>query len=99
MNVRNIKCLRCQAQMRFAGRENLQLGKTGWLLGDLPNLFAGALEVAIFTCPNCGKIEFFEANAKDQGDKEQLPQRKCPECGCTHDFDYGRCPACGYEYK
>ena len=99
MDFKNLKCLRCNAPMRFVGRENLQLGKTGWLLGDLPNLFAGALEVAIFTCPNCGKIEFFEAAAGDRNDEEHLSQRTCPKCGCTHDFDYGCCPACGHEYK
>ena len=98
MDVKNLKCLRCQSTMRFAGRENLQLGKTGWLLGDLPNLFAGALEVSIFACPNCGKVEFFEADARGESAEKPLPQRTCPKCGCTHDFDYGRCPACGYEY-
>lgn len=84
--------------MQFAGRENLQLGKTGLLLGNLPNLFAGALEVAIFVCPECGKIEFFNTDAKDESTEGSLPQRSCPKCGSTHDFDYGRCPVCRYEY-
>ena len=29
--------------MRYIKREKLQLGQTGWVLGDLPNLFAGAM--------------------------------------------------------
>ena len=45
--------------MRFAGQNKLQLGKTSWLFGDLPNLMAGALEVSIMACPACGKLEFF----------------------------------------
>ena len=43
--MKDLKCLRCGTSMDFLGEENLQLGKTGWLLGDLPNLFAGALKV------------------------------------------------------
>ena len=43
----DFNCLRCGTPMRFAGRDKLQLGKTSWLFGDLPNLMAGALEVSI----------------------------------------------------
>lgn len=41
MDRENLKCLRCGAAMKSAGRETIQLGQTGWLLGDLPNLLAG----------------------------------------------------------
>lgn len=54
-------CLRCGTPMRFAGRDKLQLGKTSWLFGDLPNLMAGALEVSIMACPACGKLDFSPA--------------------------------------
>jgi len=27
---------------------------------------------------------------------DALPQRKCPRCGKSHDFDYPKCPFCGY---
>lgn len=30
---------------------------------------------------------------------DTLPQRKCPQCGKNHDFDYPKCPHCGYEGK
>ena len=52
-------CLRCGTAMRFVGQEKLQLGQASWLLGDWPNLVAGALEVSIMACPYCGKLEFF----------------------------------------
>ena len=55
-----LNCLRCGAGMRFMGREKFQLGQTGWVLGDLPNLFAGAMEIEIYVCPKCGKLEFFQ---------------------------------------
>ena len=54
--MRDIDCLRCGARMKYMFMENLQLGKTGWILGDLPNLFAGALCADIFVCPDCGKV-------------------------------------------
>lgn len=92
-------CLRCGTAMRFVGQEKLQLGKTGWLLGDLPNLLAGALEVSIVECPHCGKLEFFSGNAVSmEGADASLPQRTCPKCGAEHDFDYPKCPLCGYTY-
>lgn len=28
---------------------------------------------------------------------DNLPQRKCPRCGKSHDFDYPKCPHCGYD--
>ena len=92
-------CLRCGKPMRFVGQEKLQLGKTGWLLGDLPNLLSGALEVCIMECPHCGKLEFFSGKA-DLGEQssDNLPQRTSPKCGAEHDFDYPRCPLCGYTY-
>ena len=88
-------CLRCNVPMRHIMSEKLQLGKTGWILGDLPNLVAGALDVHVFSCPQCGKLEFFQA--EDYYDDE-LPQKKCPNCGTIHDFDYPKCPVCKYEY-
>lgn len=88
-------CLRCGVPMRHIMTEKLQLGKTGWILGDLPNLVAGALEVHIFSCSQCGKLEFFQA--EDVFDDE-LPQKKCPNCGTIHDFDYPKCPVCKFEY-
>ena len=29
---------------------------------------------------------------------DSLPQRKCPQCGKEHDFDYPRCPFCGFDH-
>ena len=94
-------CLRCGTAMRFVGQEKLQLGQTSWLLGDWPNLVAGSLKVSIMACPHCGKLEFFSggdvAPTVDIGDSD-LPQRTSPVCGTHHDFDYPKCPLCGYTY-
>ena len=67
----NFNRLRCGTPMRFAGQDKLQLGKTSWLFGDLPNLMAGALEVSIMACPDCGFRHDFD-------------YPKCPLCGHTY---------------
>ena len=80
--------------MRYIKQEKLQLGQTSWVLGDLPNLVSGAMDVNIYTCTNCGKIEFFLAEPVET----DLPQKQCPNCGKKHDFDYPKCPFCKYSY-
>ncbi len=94
--MRDLKCLRCQEPMRYIKSEKLQLGQTGWFLGDLPNLLSGAMEVEIYACPACGKLELYQST-KTAAEKD-LPQVKCPKCGKTHDFDYPKCPFCKFQY-
>ena len=84
-------CLRCGSYMRFFGSEQVQLGKGVW-----SNFLSGALEVTIYQCSGCGKIEFFNSEKTEQ--LVETPQRICPQCGFTHDFDYPKCPKCGYNY-
>ncbi len=92
----NMKCLRCGEDMQYLSRERIQLGKTGWVLGDLPNLLSGALEVQIYVCPKCRKLEFFLAENETLDD--ETPKKTCPDCGTVHDFDYPKCPNCKHEY-
>lgn len=35
----------------------------------------------------------------DIDDEDSLPQKKCPDCGNRHDFDYPKCPNCGHKYE
>ena len=51
---KSITCLRCGQKMRLIGTEKIQLGQTGWILGDLSNLLAGAMKVDIYNCTGCG---------------------------------------------
>lgn len=92
--MKKLLCLRCHSEMKYGGTRKLQLGETGWVLGDLPNLLAGALEVDIYSCPNCGKLEFYHKEA-ECGD---IAQVQCPTCGKKHDFDDPKCPFCGHRY-
>ena len=89
-----MECLRCGNEMRYIKREKLQLGEMSWILGEASNLLSGALEVDIYVCKSCGKIEFYVP----QSIENNLPQKQCPNCGKTHDFDYPKCPFCKYEY-
>ncbi len=82
--------------MQYLSREKIQLGKTGWVLGDLPNLLSGALEVQIYVCPKCRKLEFFLAENETIDD--ETPKKTCPVCGTVHDFDYPKCPKCNHQY-
>ena len=92
---KTMKCLRCGQPMEFVMRENIQLGKTGWVTGDWGNLLAGGLDVAVLQCPGCGKLEFFRRNFALEGRSEEtLAQVTCPQCGVRYDFDYPKCPVC-----
>jgi len=92
--MKELLCLRCNSKMKFSGTRKLQMGETGWLLGDLPNLMAGALEVDIYSCEKCGKIELYHTEYQEN----EIAQTVCPECGKKHDCDYLKCPFCGFNY-
>ena len=93
--MKELICLRCNRKMKYSGTRKIQLGETGWFLGDLPNLIAGAMEVDIYSCEECGKIEFYHTEHQE---KNGIAQTQCPKCAKKHDIDYPKCPFCGYKY-
>ena len=96
---KHIDCLRCGQAMKHIRTEKIQFGQTGWILGDLPNLFAGAMEVEIYSCPQCKKLEFFLPEYKiEESKQEDVPQRSCPLCGRKHDAEDSNCPFCNFDY-
>lgn len=90
---RQLSCLRCGAGMRFIGRDKLQR-RPDPFLSDLTFALAGGMEVDIYSCPTCGKLELFQPEVPSDG----LAQKQCPVCGAVIDFDYGRCPRCRHEF-
>ncbi len=96
--MRKLSCLRCGTEMKFVLRERFQMGQYGLILGDLSHLLAGSLELELYNCPDCGKVEFFAPEESDHYSHGDLPQVKCPQCGATHDFDFPKCPHCGHDY-
>ncbi len=95
---KDLDCLRCGTQMRLLKTEKLQLGQTSWIWGDLPNLLAGAVEVEIYLCPQCGKLELYSMEETEEPAGSGIAQRTCPKCGFLHDWDDPKCPRCGYAY-
>lgn len=97
--ISKTQCLRCEGKMESIGVEKIQLGQTGWL-SNVSNLLAGALEVEIFICNKCGKIEFFqEYSSEVREGTDKIEQVNCPRCGRKHDMDYPKCPFCKYDYN
>ena len=109
----SLNCLRCGAKMRFLGREKLQRSPD-LIISDLTFALVGGREINIYSCPKCGKLEFFQPGSdKFAGTADEaktgsdylppdapggLPRKKCPVCGAVLDFDYGRCPHCKHEF-
>lgn len=79
--MENFNCVYCNEQMQYLAREEIQLGKTGWLMGSIPNAISGALEVDIYMCPYCRKLEFYAV--EDNGDDCDC-EENC-ECCCENE--------------
>ena len=92
--MKKLSCLRCNCEMTYSGTRKIQLGETGWVLGDLPNLLAGSMEVDIYSCPECGKIEFYHTEQTES----RIAKIQCPKCGLMHECDDPKCPFCGHRY-
>lgn len=92
-----LTCLRCGRTMAYMKTEKLQLGKTSLLLGDWPNIWAGALDVEIYVCPGCRKLELFQADTEPP-ETNGIAQKTCPQCGLVHDLDDPKCPRCRHRY-
>ena len=88
-----LNCLRCGAGMRFMGRDKFQR-RPDLIISDPTFALVGGREINIYSCPKCGKLEFFQPEAST----DELPQKQCPDCGAVIDFDYGRCPHCKHEF-
>jgi len=99
-----LSCLRCGCDMGYFGQELIQLGKTSLILGDLPNLVAGALEVDIYSCPKCGKLEFFCAGSDEDETQvmegcEVPPEINQDIVGVSRTgIPQVRCPVCGKKH-
>ena len=102
--MRNLSCLRCGGAMRFGMQEKFQLGQTGWLVGDWPNILAGALELEVWFCTNCGKVEFFvpgsgkHTQEPEQYDFEESMVRESVDSINPDGMPQKKCPTCGREH-
>ena len=88
------KCLRCEGTMQCLGSQYIQLGKASFWGGTWGNVLAGALEVNVLVCSECGKIEFYQFDDRKREIPEELPFEKCSKCGEEHNTGLAMCPAC-----
>lgn len=90
------KCTGCGGNLEFLGERQIQLGQVGFMLGHLSNLMAGALDVELWECPDCGKIEFYRQGSSDvEEEEDHMALTICPNCGAEHELDDPTCPGCG----
>lgn len=61
MSERRLFCQRCLAPMKLERRTALQQGQRGMMFGSMPNLAESSLEVEIYVCTRCNKLEFYKA--------------------------------------
>lgn len=90
------QCANCKVDLQNCGVQKLQMGQSGILFPNLGNIVAGALEVQVMLCPQCGKIEFFSPHAR--GNSSQSGTKRCPKCGDVHDASRAKCTRCSHVY-
>ena len=84
---RSLTCLRCGAEMVAPGTREFQLGRETIFFDS--HLWEGAMELEIFGCPSCGKIEFFSEKTR-----EWAAEYECPVCHARYPRDAECCPKC-----
>ena len=84
---RSLTCLRCGTEMVRLGMREFQLGRETKFVDS--HRWEGSMELEVFGCPSCGKVEFFS---------EQVPtwgaEYECPVCRAKYPRDAERCPKC-----
>lgn len=89
-----LQCLRCGTEMEFFGREKIQLGEESVHGGILAAMTAESMQLDIFQCPECGKVEFFKPLAKSR----TAPPKTNWTCSGCGTYNLGRvqnCQCCG----
>ena len=94
------RCGNCGHDMEYVNMEKIQLGQYSGIFGHWSNLVAGALNVEIWSCPNCRKLDFYWSGPSEEDyayrdDGNHMAQTRCPACGHVHDLDDPKCPLCG----
>lgn len=100
--MRKLECLRCGSPMSFLMREKFQKGESGAWVGDVNFKFRGGFEMEVYSCPKCGRLEFFQPGKEDEEPAEpgfeELPIREDrPIVRVSEDgIPQIQCPACGW---
>ena len=89
-----LKCLRCGTDMEYAGREKFQLGEESYHSGLLAVMTAESKLMDIYQCPDCGKIEFFQPQARKTASASKT-NWTCSQCGTYNSGRVQTCQDCG----
>ena len=92
---KTITCLRCDRPMNLIKQEHLFLGKVGLQFGDLHYTPSRGLDVDVWCCPECGKLELFRTQGPEEAEEGSIAQAGCAICGSRYDLDSPKCPVCG----
>lgn len=92
--------------MEYLMCEKFQKGDMGVWVGNLNFSMQGGFEMEVYSCPNCGKLEFFQPGvpeedieAPDMGDDFVPPELdKNIVCVSREGIPQVRCPACGVKH-
>ena len=57
--VSELRCLRCSQPMADYGPLTFKLGEETYFFSDWNRLMSGSLEMEMYRCVSCGKVEFF----------------------------------------
>lgn len=59
VDSKEIDCLRCNVPLVYSGEYKFHEGTRTGLLGNIFELFINREKFDLYTCPKCGKVEFY----------------------------------------
>jgi DNA-directed RNA polymerase subunit RPC12/RpoP len=103
--MRKLNCLRCTTEMTHLMREFFQKGECGAWVGNLNFNLRGGFEMDVYSCPKCGKLEFYLPDTEEEEIEEgfdgmDLPPQLGSEITRVNrdGIPQVRCRACGKEH-
>lgn len=98
--MRVVNCTCCGSKMSFLMQEKFQKGDMGVWVGNLNFTMQGGFEMAVYSCPTCGKLEFFlpeesQDTTESVEDMDLPPEAQQNIIGVSMDgVPQVRCPRC-----
>ncbi|MCI8594501.1 MAG: hypothetical protein HFF09_04510 [Oscillospiraceae bacterium] len=89
MKKADLKCLRCNLIMKKMGDGSLMLSEST----ALGRYTSSNLAITAYSCPSCGKLEFFRWGCPDFED--EVVEIECEYCKKLYNIRDRICPHCG----
>lgn len=102
--MKQLRCLRCDSAMEHMMREFFQKGSSGPWVRDINFKFRGGLELDVYCCKKCGKVEFFLPEQEFKPEEMEVEVLETPDYNegiayvSTEGIPQIRCPRCGYAH-